>query len=190
VPARYFYSEYLFSRGRCAEARQQALTGLALDPLSAIATHVVGVTLYYCRAYDQALPYLRRALELEPQHTFSHYRLGLVFEQQRLYEQAVAEFAEAGLPIVGAYTHAAWGRPSEARRLVRTVLAGGNIDEQAYQVAAAYVALDEPMEAIAWLTRVVEREIFQAPYINADPRFDRLRPRPEFHALLRRAGLE
>lgn len=190
VPARYLYSEYLFARGRCGEAREQVLRGLALDPLSAIATHTVGVTLYYCRAYDDALPYLRRALELDPEHHWSHYRLGLVLEQQRFFDQAVAEFTQAGVPIVGAYTYAVSGRASQARRLIRDTLATGNHDVNAYQIGLAYCALGEHEEAFKWLTRVVRRQLFQAPYLKADPRLDAIRSRPEFQALLREAGLE
>jgi TolB-like protein/tetratricopeptide (TPR) repeat protein len=192
VPARYFYSEYLFSRGRCGEAKEQALRGLAIDPLSAIAAHVVGVTLYYCREYDAALPYLHKALELDPEHHWSHYRIGLVLEQHRSYDQAVAELTASGPPILGAYTYAVSGRPSEARQLMRDALAGSDSvqDVNAYQLGLAYVGLGEPGEALKWLTRVVRRQLFQAPYLNADPRVDGIRSMPEFQALLREGGWE
>jgi TolB-like protein len=189
VPARYFFSEYLFARGRCHEARDQALTGLALDPLSAIANHVAGVTLYYCRAYDEALPYLRRALELDPAHHCSHYRIGLVLEQRGRYDDALAEFTTANVPIVGAYTYAMSGRPAEARRLIAATLATGRLDENAYQIGLAYAALGDQPEAMRWLTRVLRNHLFQAPYLLADPRADRLRSTPGFQALLREAGL-
>ncbi len=189
VPARYFYSEYLFSRSRCPEAREQALKGLELDPLSAIATHVVGVALYYCRAYDEALPYLRRGLELDPAHVWSHYRIGLVLEQLRSFDQAIAEFEQTRIPIIGAYTYAAWGRPADARRVLRNAIAADDGDTDAYQIALAYAGLGERDEALKWLTRVVRRQLYQAPYIRAEPRLDALRRQPQFQALLQEAGL-
>jgi TolB-like protein/DNA-binding winged helix-turn-helix (wHTH) protein len=190
VPARYFYSEYLFARGRCPEAREHVLKGLALDPLSAIATHTVGVTLYYCRAYDEALPYLRRALELDPQHHWSHYRIGLVLEQRQMYDEAIAEFEQSVAPIIKAYTYAVSGRPAQARRLIQDNLALRNEEPAEYQLGLAYTALGDQDEALKWLTRVVRHQAFQAPYLKADPRLDAIRSRPEFRALLRDAGLE
>ena len=190
VPARYFYSEYLFSRSRCPEAREQALKGMQLDPLSAIATHAVGVTLYYCRAYDEALPYLRRGLELDPQHTWAHFRIGLVLEQLRAYDQALTELAQTHIPLLSAYTYAAWGRPTEARRILRETIAAGDDDTNAYQIALAYAGLGEREEALKWLTRVVRRQLYQAPYIKAEPRLDALQMQPQFQALLHEAGLE
>lgn len=51
LPARYFYAELLAARGRKAESIKEAREGLASDPSSAIATHQVGVMLYFSRDY-------------------------------------------------------------------------------------------------------------------------------------------
>jgi hypothetical protein len=47
----------------------------------------------------------------------------------------------------------------------------------------------EHEEALKCLTRVVRRQLYQAPYIKAGPRLDALRMQHEFEALLREAGL-
>jgi len=187
VPAHYFYSEYLLARGRCPEARAEAMQGMTLDPLSAIATHVVGVTLYYCRDYEASLPYFRKALELDPGHHWSHYRMGLVFEQQHAYAAALAEHKFTD-PLVAAYAYALTGRTEETRAILSRHLARPEPQLNPYFIAEAYVGLGEYDEALKWLAVAVERQIYQVVFLQADPRLDPLRSRPEFQSLLHTAG--
>jgi tetratricopeptide (TPR) repeat protein len=189
VPARYFYSEYLLARGRCQEARAEAFQGQTLDPLSSIAAHVVGVTLYYCRDFDGALPHFRKALALDPEHYWSHYRIALVLEQQRAYDEAFSEFARvvpAGL--ASAYAYGVAGRTAEARRIVRKSLAAPERESLSYHLAGAYVGLGQYDKALEWLSVALTHQVYQVVFMRADPRLDPLRSRPEFQALLREGG--
>ena len=188
VPARYFYAEFLVARGRCAPAIEEARQGLTLDPLSAIATHVAGVILYYCRDPDGALPYFQKALELDPGHYWSHFRIGLVHEQRGSYGAALAEIDHVPARLRSAYTLAAAGRTAEARRIVGEQLAAPEREIQAYYLASAYVGLGEHDEALRWLTLAVRNQVYDVIYLDVDPRLDPIRSRPEFQSLLREGG--
>ena len=188
VPARYFYADYLAARGRCPEAIEQARQGVALDPLAAIPTHALGVTLYYCREYEAALPYFKRALELDAEHYWSNFRIGLVLEQRRSYDAALAEFQRLPGTVRAAYTYALAGRSADARRVVRKALDEADRDLQAYHLGTAYVGLGEHDEALRWLTLAVSNQAYDVIYLDIDPRLDPIRSRPEFQSLLREGG--
>jgi tetratricopeptide (TPR) repeat protein len=187
VAARYFFAEYLTAGGRRAEAIDEALRGLVLDPLSAIATHVAGVTHYYGRDYDAALRYFRRALELDPEHHWTHGRIALVLERQESYDGALAEFATMA-PVRALYSYSASGRHADTRRIIRETMSRSDHELHAYYIAAGYVALGDHDAALTWLTTALRRQVYDVVYLNVDPRFDALRQRPEFHALLREGG--
>ena len=51
------------------------------DPLSAVAQSSYGRTLYRARRYEEAIPHLQRAIELEPQVGLHPARLADVYER-------------------------------------------------------------------------------------------------------------
>ncbi|HEY7500418.1 MAG TPA: tetratricopeptide repeat protein [Vicinamibacterales bacterium] len=188
VATRYFYSEFLSARGRCAPAIEQAQQALALDPRSAIVSHVAGATYYYCGEFDRALPYFKKAIALDPTHTWSHMRIGFVLEQRREYEAAFAEFALAGTKLRSAYTYALAGQKHHARRLVDEALNSPDVEFEAYHIAAAYVGLGEYDEAIKWLDLAVTRQLYDVIFLYADPRFQPLRELQRYKELLQKGG--
>ena len=101
---------------------------------------------------DGALPYLRKALALDPEHYWSHYRIALGLEQQRSYDEAFSEFARASpASLASAYAYGVAGRTAEARRILREGLAAPDREPQSYDIAEAYVGLGEYDEALKWL---------------------------------------
>jgi tetratricopeptide (TPR) repeat protein len=79
-----------------------------------------GVIHYLQEEYDQALPYLSRAVELQPESGIAHHRVGLVLERLKRTRDALAEYRRAvQLGYEGAQyeidrIEAARGKPSRA----------------------------------------------------------------------------
>jgi TolB-like protein/DNA-binding winged helix-turn-helix (wHTH) protein/Flp pilus assembly protein TadD len=190
APARYLYAQLLASRGRCAGADEEGRQGMAVDPRGAIATHVAGVALYYCREYDRALPLIRKGLELDPKHIWSHYRIGLILEQRGESDAAIAEFERIGVRVRAAYAYGRAGRTAEARQIIRTTLESPGAESQAYYLAGAYVGLGEHDEALKWLETAVRAQVYDVIFMHADPRLDPLRSLPRYRELARLGGWE
>lgn len=188
VPAHYFYAEFLIARNRRAEAITEAREGLSLDPLSAIATHQVGVISYFSRDYAGALPYFQKALEIDPEHYWSHGRIALVLERQERYDEALASFQRVRQPLRMAYLYGVAGQKGEARRILSDTLARSEPELQAYHLASGYIGLGEYNEALKWLSVALQRQEYDVVYLAVDPRLDALRSRPEFQKLLSDGG--
>jgi tetratricopeptide (TPR) repeat protein len=84
------YAVYLDATDRPEEAVTHMRRGLELDPLSFLINRHLGSALFFARHYDEALYYLRRAGEMEPN------RLGVVdnwiswiYEKKGMHDDAV-----------------------------------------------------------------------------------------------------
>jgi tetratricopeptide (TPR) repeat protein len=119
--------------------------------------------------------------------------LGLVYEQQGRYEEAIAEFQKAeqlsgggsvALSALG-HVYAITGRRAEAERMLTRLLA---LHEQKlaspYFIAAVYAGLGDKEQAFAWLEKIKHTRFVAT--IRIDQRFDPLRDDPRFADLLRR----
>ncbi len=89
-----------------------------------LAQFVMGAALARQRQYSQAIEYLHRAIELQPDSTWAHYEMGSSLMKTGDYKTAVVhleiassrlpEFAEAHFLLAQAYDHL--GRPEDAQR--------------------------------------------------------------------------
>ncbi len=52
----------------------------------------MGLASYYNRDYDQAIAYLQKTLELDPDFPPAHGQLPAAFEQKGMYDKAIAGF--------------------------------------------------------------------------------------------------
>src|SRR6266567_6006952 len=112
----------------------------------------LGTVLYYARHYDQAIEQLQTTVEMDPGFIWSHWFLGRVYEQTRMYEQAAAEFQKgaevsAGRPILLAalaHTYAIWGKSGKAQELLDQLK---ELSKQRYvpalDIALVYTGLGE-----------------------------------------------
>jgi len=113
------------------------------------------------------------------------------------FAEAVAELERAVVLSRGeandrallATAYAAAGRTPEARRIARDLASGSRDFIPAAGLAGLYVALGEDEAALHWLDRAVELRDTDVKYLKVDPRFDGLRGRPAFQAILERVGL-
>ncbi|HEX8068780.1 MAG TPA: winged helix-turn-helix domain-containing protein [Pyrinomonadaceae bacterium] len=189
--AHHWYSEYLAMTGRPAEAMTEIKRAQELDPLSPVINTTVGERLYFARRYGEAAEQLRRTLELSPDFYHAHYLLGLTYEQQGLYAEAVAEYQRAralagshGALAAGALGHvyAVTGRRREALRLLNELQRPDGDAPYPYAVATVYLGLGAKREAIEWLQKMPSADA--AWLLKFDPRLDDLRAEPTFRSLL------
>jgi hypothetical protein len=174
--------------GHVAEGLELARRAEALDPLGH-ASNTIFWAQYAEGSAREAQVTQRRAIELYPQATGAHFRMGLIllalsepesalseFERER-----VATFREVGRPLA----LDALGRHSEADHVMA-------ITEQkygsgmAYQIAYLYASRKDFDRAFHWLERAYQQKDGGLADLKTDPMFKNLRQDPRFAALLRK----
>jgi tetratricopeptide (TPR) repeat protein len=146
----------------------------------------LGRFLYRARRYEEALPHLERAVELEPRSVHANFRVGDVYAQLGRYDEAIAAFEkdreltkggnfQAGIARV----YALMGRKREARQMI------SGLKANAYFIAGVYSTLGDKDEAFRILEKAVEeRQVLVN--IKVDPPFENLHSDPRWKALLHR----
>ena len=196
--ARQRYGWYLFALARHDESLDQLKRALKDDPLSVWIHSNIGCALYYARRYDDAIRHLAETLEMDANYLPARVFLGFVYEQKRMFDEAISDFekaialsSRAPLHLASlAHAHAVSGRTQEARSLVE------ELSEQSqqkyvpsYWMAPVCAALGDKEEAFRWLERAYEERDGWIVYLKVDPRLDALRSDVRFASLLRRIGL-
>ena len=192
-------AETLLVVGRADEATTMARRALEVDPLSLTANVMLALTFHYRHLGHDAIEQCRKSLEMDPTFFPGHLNLGMVYEQEGQFSQAVTELQEANrlsndsslaMGTLGG-TLASWGKEEEARRIL------SELDELASRkyvsqvpVAVIHLGLGERDQAIACLEKSYEERCARLVWIKVDPRFDRLRDDTRFQNLVRRMGLE
>ena len=176
---------------------------MELDPFSlAIGTDYALEYLYYDRKYDQAVNYLNKLVQMDPNYIRTHTYLTTVYETMGRYDDAITE-AEKRVALQGM-------KPEEianGKRLLTDALnAGGpkgywsKILEFAMQdmkrigkidalpLAHIYAELGQRDEAFKWLEKAFENKENDLVYLKVSPMWDKLRDDPRFADMLRRLG--
>jgi tetratricopeptide (TPR) repeat protein len=184
--------------GRHAEAIAEEARAQEIDPLSLIISKNVGTILYYAGQLDQSIEQYRKALDLDPNFARTHIYLGLAYERQEQYEEAIAEYQEAlrisgGGTVLSAllgHAQALSGNRAEAIKII------DRLKEQserqyvpAFNVALIYAGLGQNDLAFEWLDRAFEERSSWLVSLNVEPMLDSLRSDPRFTGLLSRLGL-
>ena len=194
--AYYWYSEYLMAMSRADESIAMVKTAHQMDPLSPLLSASLGMILYLARRYDEAIDYLRKALELDD-HFLLHFRLGLVYLQKDQDRQAIDEMKQA-VTLSGRSTETLTG-------LAQAYAAAGMLDamqaiidelnEQAdqryvspYNVSRVYAASRHAELTFIWLERAYQERNPDLIELKAEPVFDTVRSDPRFAGLLYRVG--
>ncbi|HSJ14450.1 MAG TPA: BTAD domain-containing putative transcriptional regulator [Longimicrobiales bacterium] len=195
--AHHWYSVYLASVGRLAEAIAANERAIELDPVAVLLRTTLGIRHYLARDYQRALDEFQATLELAPAHGPALAWRGVVLAQVGDAASAVSAadrgYHEAPWPMVGAwraYAYAAAGRSTEARAQLRALEEQGRDGiVPASVVARAYGALGERDAAFTWLERAYRERDGWLSFLAVDPAFDPLRADPRFGQLLARLGL-
>jgi eukaryotic-like serine/threonine-protein kinase len=191
------YSRFLASMGRIDEALTEVKRARELDPVSSGVKANVGVVYYFGRRYDQAFDELNGLLEKEPDFQTAHWGLGLVYEQKKMFPQAIAEFEKAGglkeggpntISSLG-HAYGVIGDKTSAQKALNELKTSGKAGILApYALALVHAGLGDKDQAFDSLEKAERQKITLLVYLKMDPRFDNLHSDPRFHDLIRRIG--
>ncbi len=200
--AHQWYGEYLISVGRLEEAKAELKQALELDPNSLAINIAQGFPFYYGRQYDQAIAAYRKALELDPNFAVAHIRIMEAYQQQGMFEQALAELDLRDEMWKGwreKFSHAYALSGSRGYWRIYADMLKVEFQEAEntqksklmhYVFAQAYACLGENDEAFQWLEKAYEeRDHRLGQCLKVDPALDGLHSDPRFADLLRRVGL-
>jgi serine/threonine-protein kinase len=198
APAYSWHGIFLAARGRVGEALAKMYRAREIDPLSPHISQNVGWVLMYAHQYDEAIEQYKRALQLDPNFLFARLRLAGAYQEKRMFREALSEFEHAirisnwspsALSGLG-HAYAVAGRPSEARQILRELLASRDRRYvNSSSIAAIYLGLGEKDRALEWLERAYREHSYQNVFLKVDETFAPLRADPRFQDLLRRVGL-
>ena len=194
VRAHYFYSVYLSWMGRNEEAFAEYERVQQIDPLS---LNSGAVLFYHVRQYDQAIEQFQKMLEIDPNRHFTHWQLGMVYEQKRMYKEAIAEEQKAVSLSADRPINVAWlahayavaGNRVEAQKLLdklKTLAKRRYVSP--HDIAIIYIGLGEKDRAFEWLEKAYAEHALLVN-LKVDPVYDSLRSDPRFSGLVRRVGL-
>ena len=186
------YALYCSRAGRADEAHAAIQRAVALDPINARVHRAAGSIDYAARRYEEALPPLRRATELNPRISNVHALIGFSLLQLGRLQDAKTEFeAEptdffrlTGLAIV---EQKLGNRPAAEK--AHAELVGTMGDGALYQQAEILAQWDRPDEAVARLRRARQIGDSGLTNLSTDPLLDPIRKHPEFIRLLNELGL-
>lgn len=187
----------LAARGRAAEAIEKVRRAQELEALS-LAIHAETAWIYYvARQYEACANQSWQALILEAHFAPAQHTLGLAYEQTGLQEEAITELSNAllcsedNVAIVAGLGHACAriGKHSEAEMMLKKL--DDLAQEQTvspYWRSVLYSGLGEDEAALKSLERAQQQGDPWLMWLNAEPRFDRLRGSAAFERLVERAG--
>jgi tetratricopeptide (TPR) repeat protein len=194
----HWYANLLAARGQHDAARIAILHALEIDPVSLITQVWAGVTAHLAHRFDDAIEHYQSALELDPQFVWAHMYRAQALEQKGDVDEALREF-ETTITLAGgsrcvtamkAHAHAIAGDRNSANEILRE-LRGDTMQKcmPSYDMAAAYAALGEPVQTVRWLKRACTERSMKLFGLTQDPRFDLVRHRSEFRAVVDEIGL-
>jgi len=169
-----------------------------VDPLYPAIRANRGVAYYFSGRYDDANRVFLDLLSEYPQRTSTRVTfanslaMGGAFAAARGELNAVIEHDpdDAGARLALAIVTAREGDPRQARKIVNSVRAGGDIERtNPSALAGAYAQLGDADEAIAWLTRAADAHEGGFAECQVDPTLAPIATHPAFVALLARHGL-
>jgi tetratricopeptide (TPR) repeat protein len=194
----HWYANLLAAKGQHEAAQIAIMHALEIDPVSLITQVWAGVTAHLAHRFDEAIQHYQSALELDPNFTWAHMYMAQTLEQKGQYTEALREF-DTAIHLAGgsrcvsamkAHTHAMAGDQHTARTILRSLTSSPDRNcMPSYDIAAAYTALGAPRQAVSWLQRACRERNMKLFKLRQDPRFDSLRHRPEFAAIMEHVGL-
>jgi TolB-like protein/Flp pilus assembly protein TadD len=193
---RALYSQLLMANNRLEPALSEARIAQRLEPLNSARISTVAICLYYLRRYEEAIAEDNLLLAANPSSAIAHLGLGRFLAQMGQYDEAVAMIRSGPNrdvpPVQAELARILYlaGQHDAADRItltLRQAFAEGRLSPD--QLAFVEVARGRHDDALALLRDAVDARLPSVIWIGVDPRFDPLRPRPDFQDLVRRLQL-
>jgi eukaryotic-like serine/threonine-protein kinase len=204
--ARAWLAQYYTYVGNFDSAIAEVKKAQQLDPLSPYTNSFHGYILFLSHRYDEAIPWLNKAIELDRDISLAHSALRDAYLGKGEFESAIKE-DESVARLAGVSEDKIAVRAAALRRglaqsgakgywRARLDLALGqlghpgiNYDASAYSIASMYAHLGDDSESFRWLDKAFEERDANIFYFNTAPEFESLRSQPRGRALLHRIGL-
>jgi tetratricopeptide (TPR) repeat protein len=195
----YWYGLVLSSSGRFEEAERQIRRGMELEPLSPVIMHGAAMNSIAAGRYGEAIERCLRGLENDPHYFLLRFWLGLAYQLEKRYPDAIrelqtaADLCERGVSwVVGALggAHAAAGDRAEASRILEELLDRAQRETVDFiSIAVIYVGFGDVENALANLERACDARGMSGVLVKYDHRLDSLHEEPRFQNVLRRMNL-
>jgi tetratricopeptide (TPR) repeat protein len=192
------YNMLLVQTGRSDEAEEHIRAALAGDPLSVSANVYLAGVYHYRRDYDRSLKQARRALDLDANDIEAHVVMGLNYEQQHKYTEAIAEMEKAHElsghnPLLLAPLASCYGGSGNKDKALKLLDELNAVAEQAYVAPISwvmlYLGIGETEQAFHWLEKAAEARDPLLCYLKVGPIYDPIREDARYADLLCRIGL-
>jgi len=171
---------------------------LELEPLSLIINANLAGAYMFAGQNDRALQQARKTYDLEPNFVSGHYWLGLAYNANGMYAEAIA-LSERDLQTdstnqymlrVAGYGYATSGRRREAEEVIKRFKDIAKTRYvMSYCVASIYAALGDKDNAFIELENAFVERDFHLHRLKVDPVMNPLHDDPRFQDLMRRIGL-
>jgi DNA-binding winged helix-turn-helix (wHTH) protein/tetratricopeptide (TPR) repeat protein len=187
-----WFAAYLLTMDRTVEADAEIERAQEHDPLSPIITIGAARHFYLTRRYERTIEECRKALEIDPQFFQAHAHLGLAYEQQGRFADAISEFEKARSlednPYVIAALGHAYGASRQRSKALDVLEQLHELSHQRYvspfHVALVYAGLGETVQALDWLESAHQNRSAWLVFFKAHPYLDAVRDEPRFVNLL------
>lgn len=190
-----WYSIYLLTAGRLAEAFREIQLAQQCDPLSLPVNTDLGFYYYYTGRYDEAAKQLKLVLEMNPDFPPAHLWLGRTYQELGKFDEALVEFRRVEQRIrdwpvsiaARGFVAGAAGRRADALEALaelEALVAGRFVTS--YGVALIHAGLGQNDAAFASLNKAFDERSNWLVWLRLDPRWNGLRSDPRFAQLVRR----
>jgi serine/threonine protein kinase/tetratricopeptide (TPR) repeat protein len=183
--------------GRHDEAIAEIDEARRLDPLAPLIVALSADFRLEARRVDEAEPFIRKALDLDPHFWVAHVSAARVAMHRGRYDDALAA-AESARHLSGEHSEPlalmgfCYGRMGNTDGAVKALVelesrrAAGYVP--ATHIALIHLGLGDVEQSVRWLERAFEGRDVWLTEAAVEPRWDALRANPGFQDLLRRIG--
>jgi tetratricopeptide (TPR) repeat protein len=183
--------------GRHAEAIEESLLLLRLDPLSSHMNSHLGLAYLKAGRFDDALAQFKKTIALDPNYMRVYVHMGFAYESHKMFPEAITAYKK-GVSLAGETLE---GQADLARALIE----GGEKKEgllilrrlesemkrryvSPVDLAGIYTVLGDHEKAITLLESALQQRNGRLLFIHQYPEFDPLRNSPRFARILRAVG--